>query len=53
MVKLDGRAAPLVKGSAVGYETINRDLSGLFAENLDWIRSAVAQHKRGSREPNH
>jgi hypothetical protein len=53
MVKLDGRAAPLVKGSAVGYETINRDLSGLLAENLDWIRSAVAQHKRGSREPNH
>jgi hypothetical protein len=42
MVKLDGRAAPLVKGSSVGYETINRDLSGLFAENLDWIRSAVA-----------
>jgi len=43
----------LVKGSSVGYETINRDLSGLFTENLDWIRSAVAQHKRGSREPNH
>ncbi len=42
IVKLDGRAAPLVKGSSVGYETINRDLSGLFAENLDWMRSAVA-----------
>lgn len=42
IVKLDSRAAPLVKGSSVGYEAINRDLSGLFANNFQWIASALA-----------
>lgn len=41
-VKLDGRAMPLVKGSSVSYEAINRDHSWLFAENFDWISSALA-----------
>jgi len=41
-VKLDSTAAPLVKGSSVGYETIHKDLSDLFARNFEWIARAVA-----------
>lgn len=40
-VKLDKNAAPLIKGSSVGYDSINRDFSGLFADNFEWINSAV------------
>ncbi|HTR35284.1 MAG TPA: alpha/beta hydrolase [Bryobacteraceae bacterium] len=41
-VKLDSQAAPLVKGSSVGYENINRDFTSLFADNFEWIARAVA-----------
>jgi pimeloyl-ACP methyl ester carboxylesterase len=36
-VKLDSRDAPLVNGSAVGYEAIDKDFSGLFADNFEWL----------------
>jgi hypothetical protein len=49
IVKLDARAAPLVKGSSVGYETINRDLNWLFAENFNWI--ADASRSLARRQP--
>ena len=41
-VKLDSKAAPLVKGSSVGYENINRDFTYLFSDNFEWIARAVA-----------
>jgi hypothetical protein len=40
-VKLDKHAAPLIKGSSVGYEAINRDFSELFADNIEWIAQAM------------
>jgi hypothetical protein len=40
-VKLDKHAAPLIKGSSVGYEAINRDFSTLFADNFEWITKAA------------
>jgi hypothetical protein len=40
-VKLDKHAAPLIKGSSVGYEAINRDFTGLFADNFEWIAKAL------------
>jgi len=43
-VKLDKHAAPLIKGSSVGYEAINRDFSKLFADNFEWITSAAIPH---------
>lgn len=42
IVKLDKHAAPLIKGSSVGYEAINRDFNGLFADNVEWIAQALA-----------
>ena len=42
IVKLDKHAAPLVKGSSVGYEAINRDFSRLFDDNIEWIAHALA-----------
>ena len=42
IVKLDKHAVPLIKGSSVGYEAINRDFSGLFADNVEWITQALA-----------
>ena len=36
-VKLDKNAAPLVKGSSLAYVLLNPDLSGLFADNVEWI----------------
>jgi hypothetical protein len=48
-VKLDGRAAPLVKGSSVGYEAVNRDHNWLFAENFDWISNALAVSRENQR----
>jgi pimeloyl-ACP methyl ester carboxylesterase len=36
-VKLDSGAAPLVKGSWLGYVSLNPDLSGLFTGNFEWI----------------
>jgi hypothetical protein len=40
-VKLDKHAAPLIKGSSVGYDAINRDFSGLFADSFAWINSTA------------
>jgi hypothetical protein len=41
-VKLDSRAVPLVKGTAVGYEAIHKDFTALFAESADWIKGRCA-----------
>jgi len=41
-VKLDKHAVPLIKGSSVGFEAINRDFSELFADNVQWIAQALA-----------
>ncbi len=30
-------AAPLIKGSSVAYDTINKDFTQLFSQNYDWI----------------
>jgi alpha-beta hydrolase superfamily lysophospholipase len=38
---LDKRTAPLVKGSSLGYLSVNPDLSGLFAENIEWLTSTL------------
>jgi len=46
MVSLDKSAEPLVKGSA--YVSINSDLSGLFADNFEWITRALAIDSRSS-----
>ena len=40
-VKLDRQSTPLIKGSSVGYEGVNKDFSLLFSENLEWILSAA------------
>lgn len=42
MVRLDRNAAPLVYGATVDYDTIARDFTSLFEDNLEWIASAVA-----------
>jgi len=42
LLPLDKRAAPLVKGSTMGYLSVNPDLSGLFIDNLGWITKTVA-----------
>jgi hypothetical protein len=39
--KLDRHSTPLIKGSSVGYEGVNKDFSALFAENLQWILGAL------------
>jgi pimeloyl-ACP methyl ester carboxylesterase len=41
-VKLDKHAAPLVGGSTVGYDSIHKDFSGLFADNFEWIATTLA-----------
>jgi pimeloyl-ACP methyl ester carboxylesterase len=40
IVEAEKLKAPLVKGSSVGYEAINRDFSELFAENFEWIAAS-------------
>jgi hypothetical protein len=42
IVKLDKHASPLIKSLSVGYEAINTDFSGLFADNVEWIAHALA-----------
>ncbi len=37
IVKQDKLRAPLVRGSPVSYEFVNRDSSELFADNFQWI----------------
>jgi hypothetical protein len=39
---LDKRAAPLVKGSTMGYLSVNPDLNQMFADNFEWIAEALA-----------
>jgi len=41
-VKEEKLGAPLIKGSSVGYEAINRDFSGLFDDNFAWIVQSQA-----------
>ena len=53
IVKLDKRAAPLIKGSSVGYEALNRDFSGLYADNCEWITKALVNLRGGNGERNH
>lgn len=49
-VTLDRSAAPLVKGSSLGYiVSLNPDLSKLFADNFDWIVAALAGAKGESK----
>lgn len=45
-VTLDKRAVPLIKGSSVGYEAIDRDFSALFTENFQWITNTVIHNRR-------
>jgi hypothetical protein len=40
-VSLDKKAAPLVKGSSLGYVTVNPDLSRLYAGEFDWIANVA------------
>lgn len=43
IIPLDRRAAPLVKGSSLGYVVcLNPDLSALFAETFQWIENMLA-----------
>jgi Alpha/beta hydrolase family len=46
MVRLDQSAEPLVKGSTC--VSINPDLGGLFADNFEWITTALAINSGGS-----
>jgi alpha-beta hydrolase superfamily lysophospholipase len=41
-VNLDRHAAPLIKGSSVGYEALHKDFGGMFADNIEWIVKALA-----------
>jgi len=50
IVKLGREAAPLVKGGYVGYDEV-KDFSWLFAQNSDWIASALAMPKESGHEP--
>ena len=45
-VPLDKHAAPLIKGSSVGYDTINRDFGELFADNFAWLATQVTVRGR-------
>ncbi len=45
-VTLDKRSAPLVKGSSLGYLSVNPDLSSLFAETVDWLNTTICGLRR-------
>lgn len=47
VVKLDRRAAPLIKGGFVGYDEA-KDFSWLFAPNSDWITASLAAQRGDS-----
>jgi hypothetical protein len=53
IVKLDQRAAPLIKGSSVGYDAINKDFDWLFADNFEWIASRLAIPREAISERRH
>jgi alpha/beta superfamily hydrolase len=50
IVKLDKRAAPLVKGGFVGYDEA-KDFDWLFAPNSDWIASVASRGQGDSNGP--
>jgi hypothetical protein len=50
IVKLDKRAAPLVKGGFVGYDEA-KDFDWLFAPNSDWIASVAVRGQGDSNGP--
>ncbi len=52
-VTLDKRAVPLIKGSSVGYEAIDKDFTALFNENFQWITDSVVVRNGGKNEPSH
>jgi len=41
ILKLDKNSVPLIKGSSIGYEGINKDFAELFADNFQWITTAL------------
>lgn len=53
IVKLDHHAAPLIKGSTVGYDAINKDFSQLFADNFGWIAKGLAIPQGNDSERSH
>jgi alpha/beta superfamily hydrolase len=50
IVKLDKKAAPLVKGGFVGYDEA-KDFDWLFAPNSDWIASVAGRAQGGGHGP--
>jgi hypothetical protein len=50
IVKLDKKAAPLVKGGFVGYDEA-KDFDWLFAPNSDWIASVAVRGQGDSNGP--
>lgn len=50
IVKLDKKAAPLVKGGFVGYDEA-KDFDWLFAPNSDWIVSVASRGQGDSNGP--
>jgi hypothetical protein len=50
IVKLDKRAAPLVKGGFVGFDEA-KDFDWLFAPNSDWIASVARRTQGDGNEP--
>jgi alpha/beta superfamily hydrolase len=52
IVKLDKKAAPLVKGGFVGYDEA-KDFDWLFAPNADWIASVAGRVEGGGNGPVH
>jgi len=50
IVKLDKKAAPLVKGGFVGYDEA-KDFDWLFAPNSDWIASVASRGQGDSNGP--
>jgi hypothetical protein len=49
IVKLDSSAAPLVKGSAVSFDSVSKDFSALFEDNFAWIAGALGSRREGDR----
>jgi len=49
IVKLDQRAAPLIKGSSIGWDTVEKDFSWLFADNFEWIANSRAVSHEGNK----
>jgi len=50
IVELDNRAAPLVKGSSVGYDMLNKDFSWLYADSFEWADECLGLIAAGGNE---